>query len=365
MTAHWTTDDIPDQRTRVAVVTGANSGLGLQIALALAVAGADVVLTCRNIAKAHSAVASIRTLAPAATVRFMRLDLADLASVRAFSDSFRGENDRLDLLVNNAGLMAVDESRTVNGFETQLGVNHLGHFALTAHLLPALLATPGARVASMSSLAHRPGRLVMDDLMFDRRRYSRWEAYYQSKLANLLFTAQLQRRLGEARAGAIAVAAHPGVARTNLGSQGHGISNRLIRIGLPISVRPGSGALPLLRTATDPAVLGGQFYGPQWGVVGPPVLETPSKRARNSGTALALWRASVELTGLNPTFGRLGRHLRLSRALVLRLRSHDARRCPPRTIRAKINVKIATRTAKPRPTPKDLVATSAIWASMV
>jgi NAD(P)-dependent dehydrogenase (short-subunit alcohol dehydrogenase family) len=144
----------------------------------------------------------------------------------------------------------------------------------------------------------------MDDLMFDRRRYSRWQAYYQSKLAILLFTAELQRRLAEAGAGAIAVAAHPGVARTNLGSQGHGISNGLMRVGLPICGRTTSGALPLLRAATDAAVLGGQFYGPRWGVVGPPVLETPSRRARNDAFARLLWRASVELTGLDPTFGR-------------------------------------------------------------
>src|SRR5664280_2179274 len=301
---HWTTVVIPDQSERVAVVTGANSGLGYQVALALAMAGADVLLACRNIAKAESAVASIRKVVPAASVRFMRLDLADLASVEAFANNFRSENDRLNLLVNNAGLMAVDESRTVDGFETQLGVNHLGHFALTARLLPALLAASGARIASMSSMAHRVGHLAFDDLMFDRRRYSRWHAYNQSKLANLLFIAELQRRLAEAGVGAIAVAAHPGVARTNLGSQGHGISNRLIRSGLPISSRSAAGSLPLLRAATDPAVRGGQFYGPRWGVAGPPVSQTPSQRARDSVSARALWKASVELTGLDPTFGR-------------------------------------------------------------
>lgn len=304
MTAHWTTADIPDQRNRVAVVTGANSGLGYHVVVALAMAGAEVVLACRNAGKAESAVASIRLLAPSASVTYMRLDLADLASVAGFVTSFRGEYDRLDLLVNNAGLMAVDESRTADGFETQLGVNHLGHFALTARLLPALLSTPGARVASMSSLGHRSGHLVIDDLMFDRRGYSRWQAYYQSKLANLLFTLELQRRLAEVGAGAIAVAAHPGVAHTNLGSQGHGISNRLTRIGLPFTRSAASGALPLLRAATDPTVVGGQFYGPRWGAFGHPVLETPSKQARDVASARTLWRASVELTGLDPSFGR-------------------------------------------------------------
>ena len=304
MTAHWSTTDIPDQSDRVAVVTGANSGLGYHVAAALAVAGAEVVLACRNTGKAQSAVTSIRRLDPVANVRFMPLDLGDLASVATFASNFRHEHGRLDLLVNNAGLMAVDESRTVDGFETQLGVNHLGHFALTARLLPALLAASGARIATMSSMAHRVGHLVFDDLMFDRRRYSRWQSYSQSKLANLLFIAELQRRLAEAGVGAIAVAAHPGVARTNLGSQGHGISNRLIRSGLPISSRSAAGSLPLLRAATDPAVRGGQFYGPRWGVAGPPVSQTPSQRARDSVSARALWKASVELTGLDPTFGR-------------------------------------------------------------
>ena len=316
MAADWSMTDRPDHSGRVAVVAGANSGIGYDVALALATAGAEVVLACRNVGKAESALASIRALVPSAGVCFMRLDLADLASVATFAANFRGEHDRLDLLVNNVGAMAVDDSRTADGFETQLGVNHLAHFALTARLLPALLATPGARVASMSSMAHRGGHLVIDDLMFDRRRYSRWQAYNQSKLANLLFTAELQRGLSEAGAGAVAVAAHPGVARTNLGSQGHGISNRLMRIGPPLRSRSAAGALPLLRAATDPAVRGGQFYGPRWGVAGPPVLETPSRRARDGASARVLWRALVERTGLDPNFGREGRRPRLSSAFV-------------------------------------------------
>jgi protochlorophyllide reductase len=300
---HWTTDDIPDQSDRVAVVTGANSGLGYHTAMALALAGAQVVLACRNTDLAKAAVVSIQAAAPSAMVTFMRLDLADLGSVGAFVDNFRGEFDGLDLLVNNAGLMAVDESRTVDGFETQLGVNHLGHFALTARLLPALLSTPGARIVSMSSMAHRAGCLDLDDLMFDGRRYSRWQAYCQSKLANLLFIAELQRRLAGAGAAAIAVAAHPGVARTNLGTQGHSLSNRVIRIDLPTSGRAVAGALPMLRAVTDPMVAGGQLYGPRWGAAGHPVPETPSRQARDVGSAQRLWAASVELTGLEPTFG--------------------------------------------------------------
>ena len=296
MTENWTTADIPDQSGRVAVVTGANSGLGYHVALALAEAGADVVLACRNAEKAESAMASIRSFAPGATVSFSRLDLADLSSVAAFAGDFASTHDRLDLLINNAGLMAVAESRTVDGFETQIGVNHLGHFALTQRLLPAITSTPGARVASMSSLAHRGGRLALDDLMFERRGYGRWAAYCQSKLANLLFVAELQRRLAESGSGAIAVAAHPGMAQTNLGSE-YALTNWIMRLSAPFGQGSAAArALPLLRAATDPAVLGGQFYGPKWGVFGPPVLETPSQQARDSATARALWEVSAGLT---------------------------------------------------------------------
>lgn len=279
-------------------MTGANSGLGYHIAALLALAGAEVVLACRNTSKAEAAVGSIRRFAPNSNVSFIPLDLADLASVAESAARFLGKHHRLDLLVNNAGLMAVDKSRTVDGFETQFGVNHLGHFALTSHLLPMMLVTPGARIASMSSLAHRASRLVIDDLMFDRRGYSRWQAYHQSKLANLLFTVELQRRLAAAGADVIAVAAHPGVVRTDLGSEGHGLSNRLLSVGLPFTpASAASGALPLLRAATDPTVSGGQFYGPRWLVAGHPVLETPSRQGRDGPLARALWGASVDLTG--------------------------------------------------------------------
>jgi NAD(P)-dependent dehydrogenase (short-subunit alcohol dehydrogenase family) len=295
LTVHWTPADIPDQSGRVALVTGANSGLGYQVALGLAVAGAEVVLACRNPDKAESARASILVVAPAATVSLIPLDLGDLASVAACAATVRSTHDRLDLLINNAGLMAVDQSRTVDGFEIQLGVNHLGHFALTEHLLPVITATPGARVASMSSLAHRAGRLDLEDLMFDRRRYGRWQAYCQSKLANLLFALELQRRLTASGAAAIAVTAHPGVAHTNLGSQ-YALSRWMMRASGPVNSSAASGALPMLRAATDPAVLGGQFYGPAWTFSGHPVLEIPSQRARDEVAARALWDVSAELT---------------------------------------------------------------------
>jgi protochlorophyllide reductase len=194
----WTPADIPDQTDRLAVVTGANSGLGYEIARSLAAAGAQVVLACRSEQRGEAAAERIRDAAPAARVAVRRLDLADLASIDGFADGVAREHDRLDLLVNNAGLMAVDEGRTTDGFELQFGVNHLGHFGLTARLLPLLLRTPDSRIATMSSMGHRQGRLRLDDLMFDRRGYRRWQPYFDSKQANLLVPATPQRRSRDA-----------------------------------------------------------------------------------------------------------------------------------------------------------------------
>jgi protochlorophyllide reductase len=211
----WT---VPDQTGRTAVVTGGNAGLGHQVALALARAGASVVLACRSTSRGERAAAEIRSEAAGAEVSVGQLDLADLGSVTAFATQTLTQHDRLDLLLNNAGLMAVDRSRTVDGFETQLGVNHLGHFALTNQLLPLLGQTPGSRVVSMSSLGHRAGRMRFEDLMGERR-YGRWSAYFQSKLANLLFTAALQRRLAADGSTTAALTAHPGLSGTDLGSR--------------------------------------------------------------------------------------------------------------------------------------------------
>ncbi len=300
MPARWTLDAMPDQTGRTAVVTGANAGLGYEIAVALAAGGARVVMACRNLDRATGAAATIRRRVTGARVEVGRLDLADLASVAAFADGVAAGHDRLDLLINNAGLMAVDRSRTVDGFETQFGVNHLGHFALTARLLPLLTATAGSRVVTMSSMGHRAGRMNFDDLMFDRG-YGRWRPYFQSKLANLLFTAELQRRLAATDAPTIAVAAHPGASRTDLGTEGRGVTNRLMARVVPLLTQPAAvGALPALRAATDPAVRGGQFYGPRLLAVGHPVLETPSRRARDGGDARRLWEESLRLTGVAP-----------------------------------------------------------------
>jgi protochlorophyllide reductase len=301
MSTRWTLADMPDQSDRVAVVTGANSGLGLAIADALAGAGARVVMACRNEEKAEAAAATIRAKAPAGTVEVQRLDLADLTSVAAFSDAFLASGDRLDILANNAGLMAVDESRTVDGFETQFGVNHLGHFALTARLTPLLTSTPGSRVVTMASFGHRPGKVRLDDPNFERRKYNRWTAYFQSKLANVLFSNELQRRLAAKGAPTISVAAHPGYTHTDLGVGDGGIANTVnAKAARFVAMSPAAGALPFLRAATDPGVTGGTFWGPHLLTYGRPVQETPSKRARDADTARALWELSEQLTDLHP-----------------------------------------------------------------
>ncbi len=293
----WTPADIPDLTGRRAVVTGANSGLGLEIVHALAARGAEVVLACRNTAKADVAAAGVRSRTPGAKLDVRALDLSDLDSVASFAEGFDGP---LDMLVNNAGLMAVDESRTAQGFETQFGVNHLGHFALTARLMPSLLATPGSRVGSMSSMGHRGARGPADPTL--TRPYDRWQSYFQSKLANLLFTAELQSRLAAAGSSTVAVAAHPGGSNTDLGTEGSGPANRSMRWVVPLITQSAElGARPMLRAMTDPSVRGGEFYGPRFVIRGAaPVLETPGRAARDAGAARRLWATSVELTGLEP-----------------------------------------------------------------
>ncbi len=296
-----TPTDVPALTGRRAVVTGANAGLGREITRLLAAAGAEVVMACRNPAKAEQAAARVRAAVPAATLDVRVLDLADLDSVAAFADGFTG---RLDLLVNNAGLMALDESRTAQGFEMQFGVNHLGHFALTARLMPHLLATPGSRVATMSSMGHRAARGAPDPRL--ERPYDRWQAYFRSKLANLHFTAELQRRLAAAGASTVAVAAHPGGSRTDLGTEGTSLSNRLLTPLVPLITQSAeAGALPMLRALTDPGARGGEFYGPRFRLRGrTPVVETPSRAARDAEAARRLWAESVQLTGLEPAVAR-------------------------------------------------------------
>ncbi len=286
---------------RRAVVTGANAGLGLEIATRLAERGADVVLACRNHEKATAARDGIRRALPGARVEVRPLDLADLDSVAALADGLLAEPDgRLDLLVNNAGLMAIDQARTPAGVEMQFGVNHLGHFALTARLLPLLRRTPGARVGTMSSMGHRAARGTLDPTA--EAPYRRWQSYLHSKLDNLLFTAELQRRLTLAGSDVIAVAAHPGASRTDLGTEGSGPTNAVMRRLVPLLTQSvAAGARPMLRALTDPDLPGGVFVGPRYGAIGAtPVVETPSRRARDAAAAHALWEESIRLSGFDP-----------------------------------------------------------------
>jgi protochlorophyllide reductase len=294
----WNLSDIPRLDGTTAIVTGANSGLGFVIADELAAAGATVLLACRSVPKATEAAQRIVSRSPTARVELLPVDLSNLSSVKEAADVFLQTNRPLDLLINNAGLMALDESKTVDGFETQFGVNHLGHFALTHDLLPALTPTGGSRVVTMSSMGHRMGRMHFEDLMFTKK-YDRWKPYFQSKLANLLFTAELQRRLTSRNAKTIALTAHPGASNTDLGTEGKGLTNKAMMIVPAVAQSAERGAQPALRAATDPNAKGGQFYGPRWMTRGHAVVETPSKRARNEADAKRLWEISEQLTHRN------------------------------------------------------------------
>jgi NAD(P)-dependent dehydrogenase (short-subunit alcohol dehydrogenase family) len=293
---------------KLALVTGANSGLGLETSVALCAAGAQVIMARRNPAKAQVALDEVGRRVPKAQASLMALDLADLASVRAFAESFKTRQGGLDLLVNNAGVMAVPLQRTADGFEMQIGTNHLGHFALTGLLLDRLLAKPGARVVNVASLAHRWTRgMDLEDLNFERRHYNKWDAYAKSKLANLLFTFELERRLKRAGQGLIAVAAHPGYSATNLQFVGPQMENsvfgrQLMRIGNALFGQPASmGALPTLYAAGAPGVASGEYFGPDGfqQIAGYPRRVGCRKAARDPDTAGRLWTLSERLTGVN------------------------------------------------------------------
>ncbi len=301
----WTEQDVPPQAGRIVVVTGANSGLGLNTARVLAARGAHVVLASRSAEKAADAAALIRVDTPGASLEVLPLDLADLASVRAAAERFAADHDHLDVLVNNAGVMATPHRRTADGFELQLGTNHLGHFALTGLLLASLLAAPAARVVTVSSGAHQMGRIVFDDLQAERR-YRKWPAYGQSKLANLLFAYELARRADAARVPLVSAAAHPGYAATNLQAvgprmAGAPITERLAAIGNRLLAQDATrGALPQLYAATMPDVRSGDYYGPD-GLLemrGWPERVSSSDRSKDEATARRLWEVSEELTGV-------------------------------------------------------------------
>jgi NAD(P)-dependent dehydrogenase (short-subunit alcohol dehydrogenase family) len=296
----WTADDVPDQHGRVAVVTGANTGLGFETASVLAARGASVVLAVRDVDKGKQAAARIAGAVPGADVTVQRLDLTSLDSIHAAADELRAKHPRIDLLINNAGVMYTPKRTTRDGFELQLGTNHLGHFALTGLLLERMLPLPGSRVVTVSSVGHRiRARIDFDDLQSERS-YSRVAAYGQSKLANLLFTYELQRRLSGTGA-TIAVAAHPGLADTELIRNSPAALRAMVVALTPLTSQSAAmGALPTLRAATDPGVLGGHYYGPDGFLQGRgyPRLVQSSRRSHDTAGQRRLWTVSEQLTGV-------------------------------------------------------------------
>jgi len=302
----WSSAQVGDQSGRVALVTGGNGGIGLEAARVLADNGARVVLGCRDRSRADRALDDILRASPSAAVEVLPLDLADLSSVELAAEEFAARHERLDVLVNNAGVMATPYRRTVDGFELQFGVNHLGHFALTGRLLDRLLASAAPRVVTVSSSLHRRGRIAFEDLE-GRRRYRKWEAYGQSKLANLLFSAELQRRATAAGLPLLAVAAHPGFASTGLQTVGPQMSGSrlgawIATLGNRIFAQDATtGALPTVYAATSPDVTLDDFVGPGGlaGMRGAPVRGVErGPAARDAAVAARLWSVSEDLTGV-------------------------------------------------------------------
>jgi NAD(P)-dependent dehydrogenase (short-subunit alcohol dehydrogenase family) len=296
----WDVDRIPEQTGRIAVITGANSGLGLIAARELARKGALVVLACRNMEKGRAALSEVAAVATGPEPELEELDLASLDSVRSFAQRFGAAHDGLDLLINNAGVMASPRRHTADGFELHLGTNHLGHFALTNLLLPLMEGRQDARVVTLSSNAHKTVRGISFDNLNGDRRYFRWNAYGQSKLANLLFALELDRRLRAKGSTVKSLAAHPGYAATNLQSAAAPLVDRLVmKVGNAVVAQNDEmGALPVLYAATEPGLQGGTYVGPD-GIAeqrGHPKVVSPNRAARNEETARRLWDVSADLT---------------------------------------------------------------------
>jgi NAD(P)-dependent dehydrogenase (short-subunit alcohol dehydrogenase family) len=291
---NWTVANAPDQTGRVAVVTGANTGLGYETAAALASRGARVVLAVRNLDKGKAAADLILRRTPGADVSLQELDLTSLASIEDAAEQLRADLDRIDLLINNAGVMMTPKGTTKDGFELQFGTNHLGHFAFTGRLLDRVFAAPGSRVVTVSSIGHRFGRIRFDDLQSERR-YSRVGAYGQSKLANLLFTYELQRRLAGSET--TALAAHPGGSSSELSRY---VPNALQLAFRTLEQSTEMGALPTLRAAIDPAVAGGEYVGPggPFELRGYPEAVSSSRRSHDVAVQRRLWTVSEQLTGV-------------------------------------------------------------------
>ena len=299
----WCERDVPDLSGKVAIVTGANSGIGYEAVKVLAAKGAHVVMACRSVDKCSSAVENIRREVERASLTIMKLELGDLSSVRGFAAAFKEEHNTLDILCNNAGIMQAPKGLTVDGFETHLGVNHLGHFALTGLLINTILNTKGSRVVTVSSNAHKMGRFDFEDLNLDKS-YGRLSAYARSKLANLLFAYELQRILESYGSSTISVATHPGYAATNLQSTGPGMGGGKILVWLykllnrVLAQSASMGSLPILYAATAKDVEGGDYIAPgglgEWR--GYPKKSMSSNGSYDKDLAKKLWELSKELT---------------------------------------------------------------------
>jgi hypothetical protein len=302
----WTANDIPDLSGKTMIVTGGNSGIGYEAAQELARKGAQVVLACRSLDKAREAALRIKGIYPNAAVDLMALDLTSLTSVRAFAPAFLEKYPELHVLCNNAGVMALPYRKTADGFEMQFGTNHLGHFALTGLLLERLLSTPQSRVVNVSSTAHRIGRMSFDDLNSEKS-YGKWRAYGQSKLANLLFTYELQRKLVAAKAETISIACHPGYAATNLQAagprmEGSSLMESITDLGNRLLAQSAAmGALPTLYAATADGVRGGDYIGPDgfFENTGYPKKTQSNARSHDRADAARLWGISEKLTGVS------------------------------------------------------------------
>ena len=300
----WKAADIPDQNGRVAVVTGANGGLGLETARELARHGATVVMAVRNQQKAQDAVADITADVPGAKLELVAMDLASQESVRTGAEQILRDHERIDLLVNNAGVMGIPEQKTVDGYEMQFGVDHLGHWTLTALLLPALLATPDARIVTVTSTAHHMGLAVNPKNPHLQGNYRPWRAYGQAKLANFHFGLGLQRELEQSGASTASLIAHPGLSNTDLQTvsvqeTGGGASQRFFEmLAKRTGMSPARGALSQLRAATDTDAKGGEFYGPLWVNNGPPVRKPIFRRAGMGRAIAKLWEVSERETGV-------------------------------------------------------------------
>ncbi len=305
-TGKWTAEQIPSQAGKTALITGANSGIGYQAALQLARHGAHVLLGCRNEAKGRAALERLLREAPGASAEVVQLDMASLTSIRAFAAAFLGRGIALDLLINNAGVMALPKRElTEDGFERQFGTNHLGHFVLTGLLLPALLASPAPRVVTVASLAHRTGKIEFDNLQSERSYKGKgWEAYNASKLANILFAKELDRRARAAHSRLVSLAVHPGVSTTSIFANGPGAMSLkaiAVKVLAPVMMQNDeAGALPTLYAATSPDAHGGEYIGPDGfqELKGAPVVVQPRPQALDVAVGERLWAVSEELTGV-------------------------------------------------------------------